>query len=104
MISGHWRLHACQKAGIETVSALIYALDRDAAAIALVDSNLHREKFLPSEKAFAYKLKMDALSHQGTSRQLGTKFRTGETIGESVGESTRQIQRYIRLTERSQER
>ena len=99
MISGHRRLHACQKAGIETVPALIYALDRDAAAIALVDSNLHREKILPSEKAFAYKLKMDALSHQGTSCQVGTKFRTDETIGESVGESARQVQRYIRLTE-----
>ena len=99
VISGHRRLHACQKAGIETVPALIYALDRDAAAIALVDSNLHREKILPSEKAFAYKLKMDALSHQGTSCQLGTKLRTDETVGESVGESARQVQRYIRLTE-----
>ena len=99
VISGHRRLHACQKAGIETVPVLIYALDRDAAAIALVDSNLHREKILPSEKAFAYKLKMDALSHQGTSCQFGTKLRTDETIGESVGESARQVQRYIRLTE-----
>ena len=99
VISGHRRLHACQKAGIETVPALIFALDRDSAAIALVDSNLHREKILPSEKAFAYKLKMDALSHQGTSCQLGTKLRTDETIGESVGESARQVQRYIRLTE-----
>ena len=99
VISGHRRLHACQKAGIKTVPALIYALDRDAAAIALVDSNLHREKILPSEKAFAYKMKMDALSHQGTSCQLGTKLRTDETIGESVGESARQVQRYIRLTE-----
>ena len=62
VISGHRRLRACQKAGIETVPALIYALDRYAAAIALVDSNLHREKILPSEKAFAYKLKMDAMS------------------------------------------
>ena len=99
VISGHRRLHACQKAGIEAVPALIYALDRDAAAIALVDSNLHREKILPSEKAFAYKLKMDAMSHQGTSCQLGTKLRTDETVGESVGESARQVQRYIRLTE-----
>ncbi len=98
VISGHRRLHACQKAGIETVPALIYALDRDAAAIALVDSNLHREKILPSEKAFAYKLKMDAMSHQGTSCQVGTKLRTDEMIGESIGESARQIQRYIRLT------
>ena len=98
VISGHRRLHACQKAGIETVPALIYALDRDAAAIALVDSNLHREKILPSEKAFAYKLKMDALSHQGTSCQVGTKSRTDEMIGESTQESARQVQRYIRLT------
>ena len=96
VISGHRRLHACQKAGIETVPALIYALDRDAAAIALVDSNLHREKLLPSEKAFAYKLKMDALSHQGTSGQVGQKW-SREEIAE--GESGRQVQRYIRLTE-----
>ena len=96
VISGHRRLHACQKAGIETVPALIYALDRDAAAIALVDSNLHREKILPSEKVFAYKLKMDALSHQGTSGQVGQKW-SREEIAE--GESGRQVQRYIRLTE-----
>lgn len=99
VISGHRRLRACQKAGIETVPALIYTLDRDAAAIALVDSNLHREKILPSEKAFAYKLKMDAMSHQGTSCQVGTKLRTDEMIGECTGESARQVQRYIRLTE-----
>ena len=96
VISGHRRLHACQKAGIETVPALIYALDRDAAAIALVDSNLHRENILPSEKAFAYKLKMDALSHQGTSGQVGQKWSREEI---SEGESGRQVQRYIRLTE-----
>ena len=96
VISGHRRLHACQKAGIKTVPVLIYALDRDAAAIALVDSNLHREKILPSEKAFAYKLKMDALSHQGTSGQVGQKW-SREEIAE--GESDRQVQRYIRLTE-----
>ena len=96
VISGHRRLHPCQKAGIETVPALIYALDRDAAAIALVDSNLHREKILPSEKAFAYKLKMDALSHQGTSGQVGQKWSREEI---SEGESGRQVQRYIRLTE-----
>ena len=96
VISGHRRLHACQKAGIKTVPALIYALDRDAAAIALVDSNLHREKILPSEKAFAYKLKMDALRHQGkTCGQLGHKSRDMF----SDVESGRQVQRYIRLTE-----
>ena len=65
LISGHRRLHACKKAGIETVPALITEMDRDAAAIALVDSNLHREKILPSEKAFAYKLKMEAMKRQG---------------------------------------
>ena len=104
VISGHRRLHACQKAGIETVPALIYALDRDAAAIALVDSNLHREKILPSEKAFAYKMKMDALSRQGqrtdlTSTQVGRKLETAEIIGEQSGESKNQVRRYIRLTE-----
>ena len=98
VISGHRRLHACQKAGIETVPALIYALDRDAAAIALVDSNLHREKILPSEKAFAYKLKMDALSHRGTSRQLGVKWSVSQ-LSEAGTDSERQIHRYIRLTE-----
>ena len=97
-------MHACQKAGIETVPALIYALDRDAAAIALVDSNLHREKILPSEKAFAYKMKMDAMSRQGqrtdlTSTQVGRKLETAEIIGEQSGESRNQVRRYIRLTE-----
>ena len=95
VISGHRRLRACQKAGIETVPALIYSMDRDAAIIALVDSNLHRERLLPSEKAHAYKMKMDAMRHQGqTCGQVGHKSRdllSGE-------ESGRQVQRYIRLT------
>ena len=98
VISGHRRLHAAQKAGITEVPALIYALDRDAAAIAVVDSNLHREHILPSEKAFAYKLKYEALKHQGTSCQVGTKSRTDEQIAENATDSARQIQRYIRLT------
>ena len=98
VVSGHRRLHAARKAGITDVPALIYALDRDAAAIAVVDSNLHREHILPSEKAFAYKLKYEALKHQGTSRQVGTKSRTDEQIAENANESARQIQRYIRLT------
>ena len=98
VISGHRRLHAAQKAGITEVPALIYALDRDAAAIAVVDSNLHREHILPSEKAFAYKLKYEALKHQGTSCQVGTKSRTDEQIAENANDSARQIQRYIRLT------
>ena len=96
VISGHRRLHACKKAGIETVPALITDMDRDAAAIALVDSNLHREKILPSEKAFAYKMKMDAIKHQGiTSGQVVQKWSRDE-IAEN--ESGRQVQRYIRLT------
>lgn len=98
VIFGHRRLHAAEKAGITEVPALIYALDRDAAAIALVDSNLHREHILPSEKAFAYKLKYDALSHQGTSSQLGTKLRTDEIMAAVSEDSRNQIQRYIRLT------
>ena len=95
MICGHRRLHACKRAGIESVPAVITEMDRDAAAIALVDSNLHREHILPSEKAFAYKLKMDALKHQGqTCGQVGHKSR--DTLSDS--ESGRQVQRYIRLT------
>lgn len=101
VISGHRRLRACQKAGIETVPALIYTLDRDEAVIAVVDSNLHREKILPSEKAFAYKMKLDALSKQGertdlTSRQVVGKLETADMIADN--ESGRQVQRYIRLT------
>ena len=102
VISGHRRLHAAQRAGITEVPALIYALDRDAAAIAVVDSNLHREHILPSEKAFAYKLKADALKHQGqrtdiTSEQIAPKLST-EVIGEQEGISKDTVKRYIRLT------
>ena len=99
VISGHRRVHACRKAGIAEVPALIYCLDRDEAAIALVDSNLHRERILPSEKAFAYKLKRDAMNHQGkTSPQLGEKLLTVEKIGLDSGDSKNQVLRYIRLT------
>ena len=103
IISGHRRLRASVKAGLETVPALIYAVSRDEAAIMLVDSNLHREHILPSERAFAYKLKMEAMSRQGyrsdlTSCQVGTKLRTDEIIAENSTDSARQIQRYIRLT------
>ena len=98
VISGHRRLHATVKAGMKEVPAFIYAVTRDEAAIMLVDSNLHREHILPSEKAFAYKLKLEALSHQGqTSRQLGEKWSVTQ-ISESVNDSERQIHRYIRLT------
>ena len=104
VISGQRRLHACKKAGIETVPALIYSMDRDAATIAMVDSNLHREKILPSEKAFAYKLKMEAMSRQGqrtdlTLLQVATKLDTAAEIGKSVGDSRDKVFRYIRLTE-----
>ena len=98
VVSGHRRLHACKKLGIETVPTLICTLEREDAIIALVDSNLHREKLLPSEKAFAYKMKMEALKHQGTSSQLGTKLRTDELIAQQAGDSRNQVQRYIRLT------
>ena len=102
VVSGHRRLHAAQKAGLETVPALIHAIDRDTAAIVVVDSNLHREHILPSEKAFAYKMKADALSHQGrTSGQFVPKSddaRTTAQIGEPYGESYKTVQRYIRLT------
>ena len=97
VISGHRRLHAAQKAGMETVPAFIHAIDRDAASILLVDSNLHREHILPSEKAFAYKLKMEALSHQGASRQIGEKWSVTQ-ISQAASESERQVHRYIRLT------
>ena len=98
VISGHRRLHACKKAGIEMIPAFIYSMDRSEAVVAMVDSNLHREKLLPSEKAFAYKMKMDAMKHQGTSSQLGTKQRTDELIAAQANESRNQVQRYIRLT------
>ena len=98
VISGHRRLHACKKAGIDMVPAFIYSMDRSEAVVAMVDSNLHREKLLPSEKAFAYKMKMDALKHQGTSSQLGTKQRTDALIAAQTNESRNQVQRYIRLT------
>ena len=103
VVSGHRRLHAAVKAGLETVPAFIYAIDRDAAAIAVVDSNLHREHILPSEKAFAYKMKLDAMSRQGyrsdlTSDQVGRKLETAEIIAQQSDDSKSQVRRYIRLT------
>ena len=98
IISGHRRFRAAQKAGLSEVPAFIRPVSRDEAAIMLVDSNLHREYILPSEKAFAYKMKYEALRHQGTSCQVGTKSRTDEIIAENTDDSARQIQRYIRLT------
>ena len=106
IISGHRRLFASKRAGLTEVPALVVEMDRDNAAIALVDSNLHRDNISPSEKAFAYKLKMEAMSRQGhrtdlTSGQLVPKSddnRTSAEIGEPYGESYKTVQRYIRLT------
>ena len=103
IISGHRRVMASRKAGIKEVPALVVSLDRDAAAIVLVDSNLHREHILPSEKAFAYKMKLDAMKHQGwrsdlTSPQVVAKSRTTEMVGADTGDSHEQVRRYIRLT------
>lgn len=98
IISGHRRFRAAQKAGLSEVPAFIRPVSRSDAAIMVVDSNLHREHILPSEKAFAYKMKYEAMRHQGTSCQFGTKSRTDEMIAEKSNDSARQIQRYIRLT------
>ena len=107
VISGHRRLHAAKKAGIDEVPVLIYELDHNAAVIAVVDSNLHRENLLPSEKAFAYKMKMEALKHQGkrtdlsaeeTSRTVCGKLSTAAEIGKELNDSERTVQKYIRLT------
>ena len=98
IVSGHRRVFACKKAGIQKIPALIRRMDRDEAVICMVDSNLQRESLLPSEKAFAYKMKVEALSHQGkTSVQVGQKSSRG-LVAEDAGESETQVQRYIRLT------
>ena len=98
ILSGHRRIHACKQLGIETVPALVKELSRDSAVIFMVDSNLHREGLLPSEKAFAYKMKLEAMKHQGrTSVQLGQKS-SRDMLAAIAGESATQIQRYIRLT------
>lgn len=103
VVSGHRRLHAAVKAGLSEVPALIYPLDRNEAMIAVVDSNLHRERILPSEKAFAYKMKMEAMKAQGkrtdlTLSQVATKSDTAAEIGKARNESRDQVFRYIRLT------
>lgn len=104
LLSGHRRHHASELAGRETMSVIVRNLDDDAATILMVDSNLQRETILPSERAFAYKMKLEAIKHQGarsdlTSCQLGTKLRTDEMLAKDSGDSARQVQRYIRLTE-----
>lgn len=108
ILSGHRRLHAAQLAGLETVPVIVKEMDDDAAIIFMVDSNLQRENIRPSERAFSYKMKLEAMKHQGeradlqpetTSRQLGEKLQTSVAVmSEEIGESQRQIQRFIRLT------
>ncbi|MBP9989572.1 MAG: ParB/RepB/Spo0J family partition protein, partial [Ruminococcus sp.] len=100
VISGHRRLHAAVNSGLTEVPALVYNISRDEAAVMVVDSNLNREHILPSEKAAAYKMKYEALKHQGkASSHYETKLRTDEAIAETTGESRATIQRYMRLTE-----
>lgn len=99
LISGHRRLAACQVLGLETMPVIVREMSDDEAVIAMVDANLQRETILPSEKAFAYKMKRDALNHQGiTSPQVGEKLLTVEKIGAESGDSKNQVLRYIRLT------
>lgn len=97
LISGHRRMTACKALGLDTMPVIVRNLTDEEAIIAMVDANLQREHILPSEKAFAYKMKYDALKHQGTSSQLGTK-RTDEYLAQNSPDSRNQIQRYIRLT------
>lgn len=103
IISGHRRAHAAELAGLTEVPVLVRRMDDDAATVLMVDSNLQRENILPSERAYAYKMKLEAMKHQGsrtdlTSSQVGTKLRTDQVMAEELGESRNQIQRYIRLT------
>lgn len=99
LVSGHRRLAACQVLGIETMPVIVREMSDDEAVIAMVDANLQRETILPSEKAFAYKMKLDAIKHQGvTSRQLGEKLLSITQVSKDSDDSERQIQRYIRLT------
>ena len=104
LVAGHRRHHACELVGMETMPVIVRELDDDAATILMVDSNLQRETILPSERAFAYKMKLEAMRHQGertdlTSRQDVGKLEAADMLGKDTGESGRQIQRFIRLTE-----
>ena len=104
LISGHRRKRGCEMAGLQIMPVIIRNLDDDAAVLVMVDSNIQREELLPSERAFAYKMKLEALKHQGarsdlTSRQVVGKLEMADVVGQNAGESGRQVQRYIRLTE-----
>ncbi len=103
IISGHRRAHAAEMAGLTEIPVLVRQMDDDAATVLMVDSNLQRENILPSERAYAYKMKLEAMKHQGersdlTSGQLGPKLRSDEQLAQEAGESRKQVQRYIRLT------
>ena len=103
IISGHRRQHAAQLAGLDTLPVIVRQMDDDAAVLLMVDSNLHRENILPSERAFAYKMKLEALKNQGarsdlTSAQLGRKLETADIVGQESGDSRNQVRRFIRLT------
>ena len=103
ILSGHRRLHAAQLAGLETVPVIVKEMDDDAAIIFMVDSNLQRENILPSERAFSYKMKLEAMKHQGergdlTSAQVGPKSWAAQVVAEEAGDSKSQVKRYIRLT------
>lgn len=103
IISGHRRAHAAEMAGLTEVPVLVRQMDDDAATVLMVDSNLQRENILPSERAYAYKMKLEAMKHQGersdlTSGQVGPKLRSDEQLAQEAGESRKQVQRYIRLT------
>ena len=104
MVSGHRRMHAAQLAGLTTIPAIVRELSDDDAIVAMVDANIQREELLPSEKAFAYKMKLDAMKRQGirtdlTLSQNETKLRSDEVLSKQVGESRAQVQRFVRLTE-----
>ena len=106
IVSGHRRKHACELAGLDSIPAIVREMTREEAIITMVDSNLQREEILPSERAKAYKMKLDALKSQGerrdlTSGQVGPKLRSNQIVAEDAGESVKQVQRYIRLTELS---
>lgn len=104
MVSGHRRMHAAQLAGLTTIPAIVRELSDDDAIVAMVDANIQREELLPSEKAFAYKMKLEAMKRQGvrtdlTLSQNETKLRSDEVLSKQVGESRAQVQRFVRLTE-----
>ena len=99
IIAGHTRRHVCELLGIDTMPVFVKDLDDDEASLIMVDSNIQRDNILPSEKAFAYKMKLEALKHQGVKSETGSDAETADLVGKEAGDSGRKVQRYIRLTE-----